>query len=74
MMLDDDPFDDTIILTRAQWHDLIGSVKTLADTNAKLLGVISTLLDQAVNGSNTVPADTDPYDLGALRRLVEGGD
>jgi len=79
MMLDDDAFDDTIVLTRAQWHDLVGSVKTLADTNAKLLEVISALLDQAATGTRertgkVESEEIDPYDLGTLRRMVEGGD
>jgi len=81
-MEDDDILtEDIVTLTRAQWEDLMRSIQSLSLANAKLVETIAFLLKQnlsrsedVVEGSEVTIAGIDPYDLGALRKLVEGGE
>jgi len=81
-MEDDDILtEDIVTLTRAQWEDLMRSIQSLSLANAKLVETIAFLLKQnlsrsgdAEEGGEVTIAGIDPYDLGALRKLVEGGE
>jgi len=81
-MEDDDILtEDIVTLTRAQWEDLMRSIQSLSLANAKLVETIAFLLKQnlkraenAEEGGEVTIAGVDPYDLGALRKLVEGGE
>ena len=71
--------DEMITLTPKQWRDLMSSIQSLSEANATLLRTISMLLTKVPGGTVTLsPGDltaagTDPYDLKALRRLIESG-
>lgn len=71
--------DEMITLTPKQWRDLMSSIQSLSEANATLLRTISLLLTKMPGGTVTLsPSDAmelgaDPYDLKALRRLIESG-
>jgi hypothetical protein len=80
--MDDDDIlmeDDIVTLTRAQWEDLMRSIQSLSMANAKLVETIAFLLKQNLKRSAESLAgdvrlkDVDPYDLQALRKMVEEG-
>ena len=80
-MEDDDILtEDIVTLTRAQWEDLMRSIQSLSLANAKLVETIAFLLKQNLKRNPEAQVgeikikDIDPYDLGALRKLIEGGD
>jgi hypothetical protein len=81
-MEDDDILtEDIVTLTRAQWEDLMRSIQSLSLANAKLVETIAFLLKQNLKrsgdseeGGEVTITGIDPYDLGALRKLVEGGE
>lgn len=77
MLLDDESFDQSIVLTHAQWEELIGSVRSLSEANAKLMDVIVMLLSDTENHAvraalSSQDALADPYDLRDLCKLVRG--
>lgn len=78
MIVDDEAFEDGIVLTRAQWVELMDSVRALSAANAKLVEVVALLLNQtlkvAVEQAKTQSVSRDPYDLNDLRKLIEGGE
>jgi hypothetical protein len=78
-MEDDDILtEDIVTLTRAQWEDLMRSIQSLSLANAKLVETIAFLLKQNLKRNPEAQVaelklkDIDPYDLGALRKLIEG--
>lgn len=79
--MDDDDIlseEDIVTLTRSQWEDLMRSVQSLSLANAKLVETIAFLLKQNAKRNvdarvgNVRLAGVDPYDLGALRKMIEG--
>lgn len=80
-MEDDDILtEDIVTLTRAQWEDLMRSIQSLSLANAKLVETIAFLLKQNLKRNadgqeaEVTLKGIDPYDLGTLRKLVEGAE
>jgi hypothetical protein len=80
MYEEEDPTDDTVTLTRAQWQDLMKSIQSLSQANAKLVETIAFLLKKNLDSSawgleldEALAGEEDIYDLGSLRRLMSEG-
>lgn len=80
---DEELTDETVMLTRAQWEDLMKSIQSLSQANARLVETIAFLLKQNLargaamaeeESVKAAVAEGDPYDLAALRRLMGIGD
>lgn len=78
-MEDDDILtEDIVTLTRPQWEDLMRSIQSLSLANAKLVETIAFLLKQNLKRNPDAPEaeirlkGIDPYDLGELRKLIDG--
>ena len=79
---DEELADETVMLTREQWEDLMKSIQSLSQANARLVETIAFLLKQNLSRASVAAevesaqavADGDPYDLAALRRLMGIGD
>lgn len=80
---EEDLLDETVMLTREQWEDLMKSIQSLSQANARLVETIAFLLKQNLERASVVAepdsgssnsTEGDPYDLAALRRLMGIGD
>jgi hypothetical protein len=73
-MDDDELSDDMVTLTRTQWQELMGSIQQLSEANAMLARTIACLLQRVAQACDQeAPARkaiSDPYDLNALRRMI----
>jgi hypothetical protein len=64
--------DDVITLTPGEWQELVTSIQNLVQANNSLLQTVSELMAQRNQAfsAQPAPADSDPYDLRALNRLL----
>jgi hypothetical protein len=74
VMDDEELSDELVTLTRAQWQELMGSIQQLSEANAMLARTIACLLQRVAQAcEQDAPqrlASDDPYDLKALRRMI----